>query len=173
MRNKYSEDFEKEMIKKASTKTLAELLKISHKKYNYNITREQLRQYLYKRHIIYKDYDITKVRDMGSLVPIGSERTKPDGMIQIKITKDKWEYKQRYLYEKYHNVKFTNKDYIIFLDGDRNNFSIDNLKRVSCRVASILGNLRLPSRNKEITNLALTYAHSVIQVADLINKGGN
>lgn len=167
MRNKYSKEFEETMRILAPTTEINRLLWYAYSQFGYEISKEQLRQYLSKRKIRYKDYDTTKIRDMGSLLPIGSERIKSDGMIQIKITKTKWEYKQRYLYEKYHNVKLTSKDYVIFLDGNRNNFSIDNLKRVNCRVASILGNLRLPSRSKEITNLALVYAHSVIQVADL------
>ena len=167
MRNKYSKEFEETMRILAPTTEINRLLWYAYSQFGYEISKTQLRQYLSKRKIRYKDYNVTKIRDMGNKIPIGTEYVKPDGMILIKITKTKWEYKQRYLYEKYHNVKLTSKDYIIFLDGNRNNFSIDNLKRVSCRVASLLGNLKLPSRNKEITNLAITYANSVIQVADL------
>lgn len=170
MRNKYSKEFEETMKILAPTTEINRLLWYAYSQFGYEISKKQLRQYLSKRKIRYKDYDINMVRDMGSRLPIGSERIKPDGMVQIKIRKNKWEYKQRYLYEKYHNVKLTTNDYIIFLDGNRNNFSKDNLERVSCRVASILGNLRLPSKNKEIMKLAIVYAHSVIQVADLENS---
>ena len=43
MRNKYSDKFEKEMKRLAPKKTLEELLKIAIKKYNYDITKHQLR----------------------------------------------------------------------------------------------------------------------------------
>ena len=151
MRNKYSKDFEKEMIELAPTNELTRLWWVARQKYAYFITKNQLRQYLSKRGIKYKDYNINKVRPMGEKLPIGSERIKSDGMTQLKIGKNKWEYKQRYLYEQYHNVKLTSNDYIIFLDGNRNNFSIDNLERIDCRTSAIIANLRLPSKNKEIS----------------------
>ena len=143
MRNKYSKEFEKEMETKAPTKKLDELLEIAKKKYNYSIDKNQLRQFLYKRKIKYKDYNSNKGRDVGANVPIGTERKKPDGMIQVKVAKDKWKYKQRLIYSKYHNIKLTSDDYIIFLDQDRSNFNIENLKRVTRRESSILANQKL------------------------------
>ena len=150
IKNVYSKEFEDTMYKIGQTRTLKELVGIAIKQFNYKIKKSQLRQYLSKRNIQYKDYDLTKIRDMGKRYPIGSEYVKPDGMTLIKIAKNKWEYKQRYIYENYYKVKLTSSDYIIFLDGNRNNFDINNLKRVSNIEAGILGN---KIRNNKINNI--------------------
>ena len=163
MRNKYSIEFESEIEEIATTKTLVELLEIAQNKYNYNITKNQLRQYLSKREIKYKDYDIKKVRDMGKYIPIGTEFVKPDGMTLIKISKDKWVYKQRYIYEQYYGVKLTSNYYIIFMDQDRTNFSIDNLRKITRHESSILSNQKMFSTNKDLTNLGIITAKLMIK----------
>jgi len=146
MRNKYSKEFEETMKELAPTTTLSKLLWYAYSQFGYEISKEQLRQYLSKRKIRYKDYDKNRVRKMGKRYPIGSEYIKPDGMTLIKVAPNKWKYKQRLIYEQYHNVKLTSDDYIIFLDQDRNNFNIDNLARVSRRESSIIANMK---KNKE------------------------
>ena len=99
MRNKYSKEFENVMKELASYTELDRLLWYAYSQFGYEINKSQLRQYLSKRKIRYKDYNKNKVRKMGLNKPIGSERVKPDGMIQVKIAKNKWEYKQRLIYE--------------------------------------------------------------------------
>ena len=167
MRNKYSKEFENEMIELATTNEFEKLFYVAITKYNYPITRTQLKQYLSKRKIRYKDYDVNKVREMGKNKPIGSERVKPDGMIQVKVAKDKWEYKQRLIYEKYHNVKLNSDDYIIFLDQDRTNFDINNLKRISRHESSILSNQQLFSHNPDVTDVGIQVAKLIIKTKAL------
>ena len=99
MRNKYSVKFEKEMYKKAPSKTIDKLLDIAVNKYNYQITKEMLREYLSKRQIRYKGYNPNKSRVMSEKISIGTERIKSDGMVLIKVAPNKWKYKQRYIYE--------------------------------------------------------------------------
>lgn len=164
MRNKYTNEFENKMKLLAPTHTLNELLKIAQK--DYIITKTQLHQYLSKRNIIYKDYNEKKVRNMGGNVPIGTERIKPDGMIQVKVSPSKWEYKQRLIYSKYYNVKLTSDDYIIFLDQDRTNFDITNLKRISRRESSILSNQKMYSKNKDLTELGILTAKLMIKTKE-------
>lgn len=164
MRNKYSKEFEQEMIKLAPTNELTRLWWVARQKYAYFITKTQLRQYLSKRSIRYKDYNENKVRPMGDKLPIGSERIKPDGMVQIKISKNKWEYKQRYIYEQYHNVKLTSDDYIIFLDQDRTNFDINNLMRVTRHESAILSNQKLFSKEPKITKTGIYVAKLMIKL---------
>ena len=120
MRNKYDKTFEKNMIIIAPFYTLDELHKYSIE-YGYNITKRQLQLYLSKRKIRYKDYNSKMARNMGTDYPIGCEYIKPDGMVLAKVAKNKYEYKQRLIYEKYHKEKLTSDDYIIFLDQDRTN----------------------------------------------------
>lgn len=153
----------------ASENEFEKLYWVARQKYAYFITRSQLRQYLYKRKIKYKDYNKRMVRDMGANVPIGTERIKPDGMVQVKVAKDKWQYKQRLIYEKYHNVKLTSNDYIIFLDQDRTNFDINNLQKITRHESSILANQKLFSKNPNVTKVGLNVAKLIIKT----KKGGD
>lgn len=164
MRNKYSKEFEDTMRELAPYTNLDRLLWYAYSQFGYEINKKQLRQFLYKRKIRYKDYNENKARKMGLNKPIGSERIKPDGMIQVKVAKDKWEYKQRLIYEKYYNVKLTSDDYIIFLDQDRTNFSIDNLMKVTRRESSILANQKLFSKNPVVTETGIQVAKLIIEI---------
>lgn len=166
-RNKYSKEFEEEMIKKAKNKKIVELLEIANKKYNYNITKSQLRQYLSKRNIIYKDYKNNMVRNMCDKVPIGTEYIKSDGMTLIKISKNKWQYKQRYIYEQYYNVKLKSDEYIIFLDQNRNNFDISNLMKISRHESSILSNQKIFSKNPKVTEAGVQVAKLIIKIKNV------
>lgn len=163
MRNKYSKKFEADMVLLASTHTLNDLLLVAIKKYKYKITLHQLRQYLSKRGIIYKDYDFKKIRNMGDKIPIGTERIKSDGMVQVKVASNKWEYKQRLIYSKYYDAKLTNDDYIIFLDQDRTNFDISNLKRVNRRESAIVANQKMFSNNPVATETGIQVAKLMIK----------
>jgi hypothetical protein len=164
MRNKYSKNFENRMIALAPKSSLNELLRVARCNYHYLITKDQLRQYLSKRNIKYKDYNKARANDMGKFTPLFSERIKPDGMIQIKIAPNKWEYKQRHIYSQYYGVELTENDYIIFLDQDRNNFNINNLKRITRHESAILANQKLFSKNKIATETGILVAKLTIKL---------
>lgn len=170
MRNKYTMEFEQNMYKTAPMKTLDELLKYVKRKYKYKITKKQLRLYLSKRKIRYKDFDYDRckrTRNQGDNVPIGAERIRDDGMVQVKVSKSKWEYKQRLIYSQYHNVKLTSDDYIIFLDQDRTNFDINNLERVSRRESSIIANQKIFSKNPDATKTGIWIAKLMIMAKEM------
>ena len=155
------------MMQLATTHTLKELLYVARHNFGYAITLTQLRQYLSKRHIRYKDYAKNKVRNMCANKPLLSERIKPDGMIQVKIAKDKWEYKQRYIYSKYYNVELTENDYIIFLDQDRTNFNINNLMRISRHESAILSNQKIFSKLSQVTKTGVQVAKLIIKTKEV------
>ena len=100
---------------------------------------------------------------MGDKIPIGSEYRRSDGMILVKISKNKWQYKNRLMYEKYHNCKLTNDDFIVFLNQNRNDFSKENLKRITRRESSILTNQKMFSKHKDLTNLGILTAKLMIK----------
>jgi len=166
MRNKYSKEFEKEMYKKGSSNTIDKLLDIAKNKYNYQITKEMLREYLQKRQIRYKDYNPNKAKAMGNRIPIGTEYVKPDNMVLVKVTPNKWEYKQRHIYEQYHNVKLPKGTMVIFLDGDRTNFDIDNLMAVSTPEYNCIKNKSLLSNDGMITKTAILSARLYYKVKE-------
>ena len=166
MRNKYSKEFETTMYNLAKDNTLEDLLIIARHKYHYSITKDQLRQYLSKRQIKYKDFYYSKVREMGTDKPLFSERTKDDGMTQIKVAPNKWEYKQRYIYSQYYNEELTDNDYIIFLDQNRKNFNINNLKKITRHESSILSNQQMFSKNKDVTETGVLVAKLMIKLKE-------
>ena len=88
--------------------------------------------------------------------PIGSERTTVDGFVEIKIAEpNKWKAKARVIYEKeYGEIP---KDYIIiYLDGNKQNLEINNLKAISRKENLIMNHNKLRYNNKETTETALT-----------------
>ena len=139
MRRKINNKLKQYLLEIANVYTVDELLLKVNKKFKENYTRLQLQKYLVRNRIPYKYTNINKSQKMGSKIPIGTEYTKPDGMVMIKINNNTWVYKQRYLYEKYHKVKLTDNDFIIFLDGDRSNFKKKNLKLLTRQEACYLG----------------------------------
>ena len=166
MRNKYSKEFEKEMYKKAPNKTIDKLLDIAINKYNYHITKDMLIQYLSKREIRYKGYNPNKAKAMGSIIPIGTEYTKADGMVLVKVKPNKWKYKQRYIYEQYYNVELPKDIMVIFLDGDRTNFDINNLMAVSTPEYNCIKNKDLLSNNSMVTKTAILGARLYYKIKE-------
>lgn len=149
--NKALDKFVEENAYKYTCKELVNILK---KELNEEMTLKQVQQYCWRHNINYKKECANKARDMKPL-PLGTERVKPDGMVQIKVAfPNKWVYKQRKIYEDYYNVKLPDDVYVIFLDGNRNNFDIKNLKAVNRRYCSGIANYR-KERTKEDTEILL------------------
>lgn len=71
-----------------------------------------------------------KARELGSEIEEG-------GYIRVKISnhphhRTRWRLKHHIIYEKYHpNIKIGKTDRVIFLDGNKRNFDIHNLKLLS------------------------------------------
>lgn len=166
MRNKYNKNFENYVRDNALNLTKEELRKKIEKTFNITMTKRSLETYLYRHSIKCIDYDKTKVRDMPKC-KIGYEYVKDDGMILVKIAQPcKWEYKQRLMYQKYHKCKLTNDDYIIFLNHNRNDFSKDNLVKITRKESSILSNQKMFSSNKNLTKLGILTAKLMIKVKE-------
>lgn len=71
--------------------------------------------------------------------PVGSERLTIDGFLMVKIAEPRtWKLKNRYLYEKHHNVVLKKTELIRFKDGNKYNFNIDNLEKVSLQENMLL-----------------------------------
>lgn len=63
--------------------------------------------------------------------PIGSFREDSNGYIRIKVANRKWMLYHRYLWEKHYNKKLPQDMIIVFLDGNRRNFNIENLAAIT------------------------------------------
>lgn len=117
----------------------------------YKILRENAKITQIKRRGFYKrpdDYEQTFKSGKRTFIKINNIdmfSNRKDGFVQ----------KNRYLYEKYHNVKLDPlEDIIVFLDDDDTNFRKENLYRMKRSVHALLVNHRLYSV-KNIDKLTL------------------
>lgn len=94
---------------------------------------------------------------------VGSERISKDGYIEIKTKEPNvWTRKHRYIYEMKYG-KIPDGFNLIFLDGNKTNLDINNLKLVEKSEDLIMNNRKLFTKDKE-----LTYTGTII--AKVINK---
>ena len=167
MRRKPNNKLKEYLLKLNGLYNVDELVLLVNKTFKENYNKENLRKYLWRNKIPYKHYNKNMIRNMGDKIPIGTEYIKPDGMVLLKVDKNKWIYKQRYIYEKYHNIKLKDDEYIIFLDGDRTNFNIDNLKLLTRQEASYLGIFKydygIDKINKDIIETEILLAQLMIK----------
>lgn len=92
---------------------------------------------------------------------IGSTRISKDGYLEIKVSdlKGNKNYKayHRIVYEKHHCVKIKEGEAVVFLDQNKMNFSIDNLKLVKQRELGKFNKeyakMKHPELNEQILNL--------------------
>ena len=89
--------------------------------------------------------------------PVGSERISKDGYIEVKVAEpNKWRLKQRVVYEEAKG-KIPEGCPIIFLDGNKKNFDIDNLRCVT-RSELLYLNCNGLNNSNEITETGILMA---------------
>ena len=100
---------------------------------------------------------------------VGSERIIRDGYIEIKVAEPNvWDLKHRVIYRE-HYGEIPSEHNIIFADGNKMNFDIDNLIAVSKSEMLILNNNNLRFEDKELTKVGVNIA-KVIDKAKKRNK---
>ena len=87
-------------------------------------------------------------------------------MVLVKEENGKWDYKQRVVY-KQHYGEIPKNHFVIFLDGDRTNYDINNLKLVSNRVASVVANQGLFTKDKNLTETSLINGELIVKIKEL------
>ena len=95
--------------------------------------------------------------------PIGTER-KQNNYIYIK-TEDGWHSKQQVLYEEVYG-KVQEHSMVIFLDGNSDNFDIDNLMAIDKRINVIMNIYKLPRNSKEQTIASIQTAALIAGIID-------
>lgn len=120
--------------------------------------KEKLKQNLFK-----------KGNTPKNSVPIGTERISKRDYVQVKVTNGKnvnnWVTKHQYIYEQHHGP--VPKGYVvIFADGDRRNFDIDNLVMVSQKELFYLNKHHLIYNDCELTKTGLLIAKVSIAAKD-------
>lgn len=97
--------------------------------------------------------------------PVGSERITKDGFVEIKIAEpNKWDIKARVICENAYG-KIPKGYKVIYLDGNKLNLELSNLKIVSAAEELIMNRNNLRFNKKELTETGLL-------IAKVINKRG-
>ena len=101
---------------------------------------------------------------------VGEERTNVDGYIEIKVSEpNKWELKHRYIYKQHYGS--IPKGYkVIFLDGNKTNLNINNLKAISSHEELIMNEYGLRYGKKELTESASIVAQLELKRRELKNE---
>lgn len=163
----YSDAIYDFLVNNASEYTIKELVNILENKYDFVIEKKKLAQYCIKMGINYK-YEKPNKAHSNKSTPVGVIVRKTDGdMLKVKVDNHKWEYLQRKIYEDYYNTKLPDDVYVIFLNQDKRDFSIDNLMPISRRTSAIMSKNGLFSSNEDITKLGILTAELDIKRRDL------
>lgn len=153
----YGNDMYEFLLNNASSHTIKELVKLIKEKFNIDIEKKKLAQYCIKMKIQYK-YEKPNKSHSNTPTKIGTLVVKTDGgYIKVKTDKHKWEYLQRKVYEDYYKVKLKEDQYVIFLNQNRTDFNIKNLKVVTPKESGALCNFgnNIFSTNGELTKLVI------------------
>ena len=103
---------------------------------------------------------------------VGSERINDEGYTLIKVSNKggmwkRWALKHRVVWEQHHKKKIPKGSVIIFVDGNKDNLSIDNLLCVTRNELKVLNRCRLISSVPELTKAGLNVAKLKIKLAEL------
>lgn len=105
--------------------------------------------------------------------PVGSERISKDGYIEIKVAeRNKWELKHRMIWEQI-NGPIPSTHVLIFLDGDKSNIALENLKLIHRRELLVMNRHKLFSDNNELTEMGNNVANLIIAMENRKNRNCN
>ena len=104
---------------------------------------------------------------------VGDETVDIHGYTKVKVGEPNvWELKQRIMYEKYHNIKLTQDDVVIFADQNKLNFEKDNLILVSKKQLLEMNRNKLIFQDKELTKTGANIAELMMKINERKNKNG-
>ena len=153
-------------------RTTKELSKAMYDKFGITLSSEQIRGYKTHHNIksgvdtrfkkgILNEYNKDKLKDVGDTFI-----SKKDGYHYVKLDNGKWVRKHRYIYEQAHGIKLPSNVSVVFLDGDKNNLDIDNLKAVNMRTKLVAKNKHLFTSDKETTETGLLVSELILKTFD-------
>lgn len=159
-------DFLKDNVKGRICEELADLF---NKRFGTNLSKHSIKHY--KRSLGLKseiDGRFKKNQEPHNKKRIGDEFVdKNTGYTYIKIAEpNTWIQKQRYIYIKHHG-KIDDDCSIIFLNGDKKDFDINNLKMVRNKDKLVMKNLHLFSDIEEITECGILIAKTINKCYEL------
>lgn len=107
--------------------------------------------------------------------PIGSERIdNKDGYTKVKVADPNvWELKHKVIYEKHYGKIKKKGNVVIFLDGNKSNFDINNLKCITRKQLLVMNRNGLIKEDAGLTNIGIDVANLMIKTNEAkknINK---
>lgn len=161
--NKLFTEAEKEFLKENVVGlSSGELTDLFNKEFNRNLNIKQIINYK-KTHKLKSNIVTTfkKKQRPYNFKEIGAEFISKDGYTYIKTENpNKWIHKQVYIYEKKYG-KIPKNYSVIFLDGNKNNFDIDNLALIKNKDKLIMKNKHLIFENRDLTRTGLLIAQII------------
>lgn len=104
--------------------------------------------------------------------PVGSERVNVDGYIEVKVEEpNKWRLKHNVVWEQ-HNGKIPKDSVVMFLDGNKLNVAIKNLKLIKRSELLIMNRYNLYGTNAEATEVGTNLAR-LMDVTNKAKRNGN
>lgn len=108
-------------------------------------------------------------------LPIGTERINRQGYVMVKVQDhghygQRWKLKSRIVWEQHYGRKLGTNDNIMFLDGDRQNLSIDNLRLIDDAEHAVMSKNRLHFKDADLTKVGLNVARLKIAIAQKKRK---
>ena len=98
--------------------------------------------------------------------PVGCETKWNGGYTRVKLGENEWEFKQRYIWRQHYGE--IPKGYsVIFLDGNLDNFDIDNLALVSRHELMKYNSMKLKSNDIELNKTAVNLAKLIVKVKEI------
>ncbi len=161
--------------------TLKELTEMFNNKFNLNVDKNSISNQK-KTHNLRSGYNCghfnkchkyTKGRLPYLTKPVGYETVDFKGDTLVKIANpNKWKLKHHLIYENAYNVKIKPKECIIFLDGDKSNFDINNLMKVNNTEQLLLSNIQknMKIKNAEITKAIIQTIRIQSKINTMLNK---
>lgn len=142
----------KYILNNIKNKSTLDFVNEFNKKFNRKITYEQMNNY--KRHHQIKSElgaGFYKGHIPTNRSKIGMEVTRWDGITYVKIENPSvYEQKHRYLYKKYKG-EIPKNSVVIFADGDKTNFDLDNLLLITKGENYVMSTQKLMFNNAELT----------------------
>ena len=167
----------------AEGRYISEICKLMSDRFNYEFRREQIKSFMNKHKIQNgMSRKPPKGREpwnkgvkMGNshihnLKEVGYEYVDQEGFITIKLSNPtRWVRKHKYIYEQ-HYGKLDKNEVIIFLDGNKNNFNVNNLKCVTRGQLAMLNNNKLIKEDARLTEMGIEVANLILKANEAKRK---
>ena len=168
-------DEQVEYLKKIAEGTpRKEIVKKLNDKFNLNLTLLQVRDCMNGRGIrnnIDKKFSAKDGNRCLQEKPIGTVSKWECGYTRIKTGKNEWEFIQRYVWKEHHG-EIPPGHSVIFLDGNTDNYNIENLALVNRNELMKYNSMRLNSSDQELNRVAVNLAKIMTKSKEL-ERGQN